>query len=78
MKTKVEWEVAIAEITNTIGQEFPELSKYIDEMPENNSEQGEINAKNLEDYYNSLDEMVHNYATTHKGKISKKGRKDEI
>jgi len=67
MKTKPELEQNIIEITTNIHQEFPELSKYIIEMPENHSENDAVNLKNLEDYYNSLEELVNNYALTHKG-----------
>jgi hypothetical protein len=63
MKTKLEQD--IISITAKIHQEFPELSKYISEMPVNNSEGDEINVKNLEEYYNSLEELVSEYAKKH-------------
>ena len=67
MKTEKEWHQKIINITNKIRQEFPELSKYITEMPVNISEnyKEEINVKNLEDYYCSLVEIVNNYAKVH-------------
>ncbi len=72
MKTKIELEQSIIEITATIHQEFPELSKYISEMPSNNSDNEELNVKNLSKYYNSLENLVIDYATTHIASISKK------
>ncbi len=65
MKTKLELEQDIISITATIHEEFPELSKYIIEIPINNSEEDKINTKNLENYYHSLEEIVSKYANTH-------------
>jgi hypothetical protein len=65
MKTNIEWDQDILKITNTIHQKFPELSKYINEMPENYSENEEVSNKTLEDYYHSLEELVNKYAKTH-------------
>ena len=66
MKTKIEWDEDIFKMITTIQQKFPELSKYIIEMPVEASENDEINVKNLEDYYNSLEELVTNYSKTHR------------
>lgn len=70
MKSKKEWNQAILNITMKIHEEFPELSKYIKEMPvkisENNKD--EIDNKSLKDYYNSLLEMVNEYAKSHQAK----------
>ncbi|WP_445955384.1 hypothetical protein [Yeosuana sp.] len=59
MKTKAELEQDIINITTKINTEFPELSKYISEIPENVSEINTdgIGAKNLKEYYNSLEEL---------------------
>ncbi|AUC84634.1 hypothetical protein CW731_04670 [Polaribacter sp. ALD11] len=65
MKTKIELEQNIISITAKIHNEFPELSKYIIEIPMNDSKEDEVDIKNLEDYYNSLKEIVSNYANTH-------------
>ncbi len=65
MKTKIELEQEIIKLTCSIQQYYPELSKFILEMRENNSEKEEVNIKNLEDYYNSLKELVNKYAITH-------------
>ena len=73
MKTKKELEEQIINITSIIHKEFPELSKYIAEMPANNSENDDVTIKTLEEYYRSLEELVDNYAKTHEGtKVKKK------
>ncbi len=72
MKTKTEWEQDILNITTTINQEFPELSKYINEMPLHNSGNEEMSVKSLEDYFHSLEELVGKYSKTHIGKITAK------
>jgi len=70
MKTKAELEKDITNITTKIHQEFPELSKYIIEMPENFSEKdnAQVGAKSLQEYYNSLEEVLAEYAKTHVAK----------
>ncbi|WP_233592283.1 hypothetical protein [Flavobacterium sp. RSP15] len=65
MKTKMQLEQSIIKITTTINQEYPELSKFIIEMPENNSESEEVTIKSLEEYYNSLKDLLDKYAKTH-------------
>jgi hypothetical protein len=65
MKTKIQLEQNIIKITTTIKQEYPELSKFIIEMPENNSESEEVTIKSLEEYYNSLEDLLNKYAKTH-------------
>lgn len=66
MKTKIELEQKIISITAKIHEEFPELAKHIIEIPINDSEEDGINITNLEDYYQSLNEIVNNYANTHR------------
>ncbi len=65
LKTKPELLQHIISITSKIHNEFPELSKYINEMPENNSVGDEIDIRNLEEYLHSLEDLVNNYADTH-------------
>lgn len=65
MKTKHELEKDITDVTNKIQVEFPELLKYINEMPIKDSDEEEINNKNLEEYYNSLTGLLNKYAQTH-------------
>ncbi|MEO5910501.1 MAG: hypothetical protein ABIP95_06410 [Pelobium sp.] len=74
MKTKIELEQNIISLTATIHQKFPELSKYIMEMPENNAESEKIDLKNLKDYYQSLEELVNRYSKTHTARIVKENR----
>ena len=57
----------ILQITMTIEDKFPELSKYIGEMPVNISTTPncEISIKNLRNYYDSLVSLIENYAPYH-------------
>jgi hypothetical protein len=73
MKTKAELEQDIVNITMKIHMDFPELSKYISEMPENLSRKNNnlIETKNLKEYYNSLEEVLLEYNKTHIPKITK-------
>tara|TARA_B110000908_G_scaffold127058_1_gene149126 strand:+ start:136 stop:342 length:207 start_codon:yes stop_codon:yes gene_type:complete len=68
MKTKIELEHSIVNITDKIHKEFPELVKYITEIPIHISAEAEGNIKNLEDYYSSLEEIINKYSKTHKKK----------
>ncbi|MBC7845139.1 MAG: hypothetical protein H7Y10_01445 [Flavobacterium sp.] len=63
MKTEKELDAAIVQITMKIKDQYPELSKYIIEMPETipNVESPEINRKALQDYYDSLDFLLKDY-----------------
>ena len=67
MKTKAELEQDIINITMKIHMEFPELSKYIAEMPIKISgiDTSEIYSINLKQYYNSLEELLVEYEKTH-------------
>jgi hypothetical protein len=67
MKTEKELNDDILKITMTIKESFPELSKYIEEMPITipNSSNPEINIKTLKDYYDSLDNLMKKYANNH-------------
>jgi hypothetical protein len=66
MKTKIELEQDIISITSKIHREFPELVKYITEIPIHISAEAEGNIKNLENYYSSLEEIIRTYSKTHK------------
>lgn len=57
----------ILQITMTIEDKFPELSKYIGEMPIKISTEPncEISIKNLRAYYDSLVALIENYAPYH-------------
>ncbi len=70
MKTVDELEKEITKITSTIHNHYPELIKYISEMPVTLSvkEPDQPDVKSLLDYYNSLAEVVLEYAKTHGAK----------
>ena len=64
MKTEAQLNDDILKITLMIREKYPELSKYVSEMPITipDVESPEINAKILTDYYDSLKAIVENYA----------------
>lgn len=67
MKTKEELEKDIAQITLKIYEKFPELSKYISEIPiafsaPENEQEDFVNFKH---YYETLQNVVLEYAKTH-------------
>ena len=71
MKTEKELNNDILKITMAIRDNFPELSKYLNEMPvtipvSNNQE---INLKNLQDYFNSLNAFFRKYVINHNIKL---------
>jgi hypothetical protein len=70
MKTKAELEKDIIDIIMKIHTEFPELSKYINEIPEQGPDTGigQLSPWKLKQYYNSLEEIVKEYSITHKEK----------
>jgi hypothetical protein len=57
----------IMAITNEINKRYPELTKYITEMPETNPdiEDPEINKKILREYHESLLQLIQKYKPTH-------------
>lgn len=57
----------ILKITMTIMEQYPELSKYIEEMPVTipNDNNPEIKLGNLKTYYESLSVMLNKYKTEH-------------
>ena len=67
MKTVNEINKDIIETTMVIDETFPELSKYIEEMPVtiSNTNEPEINETNLKDYQSSLDTLLNKYAANH-------------
>ena len=70
MKTEAQLNKEILDITLKINNEYPELSKYITEMPVTipDKEDPEINRKNLADYLNSLETTLKKYTNTHESK----------
>ena len=67
MKTEKELNADILKITMVIQEKFPELSKYIAEMPVTipNVATPEINVKILKDYYDSLEVLMKDYDKNH-------------
>lgn len=67
MKTEKELNADILKITMLIQEKFPELSKYIAEMPVTipNVTTPEITVKILRDYYDSLDILLKDYDKNH-------------
>ncbi len=75
MKTKREWEEDIMNIIAKIREEFPELSKFITEMPLEETQNQEVLMENLKKYYYSLEDLVDQYAKTHQKKRAQKDEK---
>ncbi len=72
MKTETDLEKEIIHITMKIHMEYPELSKYLEEMPINVSENEDaINNNNMKEYYNSLVELLAEYSKTHEANKEK-------
>lgn len=67
MKTEKQLNNDILEITMKIKEKFPELSKYILEMPVTipYTENPEVTRKALLDYYDSLDILLKDYIENH-------------
>lgn len=67
MKTTAAWNRDILEITRDINQKYPELSKFIKEIPQNivSKSSESITVASLEDYHNSLEELRSKYSKTH-------------
>ncbi len=67
MKTEIEWDKDILKITMEIHEKYPELIKFIEEIPVKHVDRDDkqVTLKNLEEYYASLVTMVKNYSKTH-------------
>ena len=67
METEQELNSKILKITMTIQENYPELSKYIAEMPVtiSDTESPKTDINNLRAYYNSLTSLVENYVREH-------------
>ncbi|HCQ13235.1 hypothetical protein [Flavobacterium sp.] len=67
METEEEINAKIMKVTMVIQENYPELSKYLNEMPitipiDSNPE---INVKNLQKYYDTLVALFRNYVAEH-------------
>lgn len=71
MKTEEQLNSDILEITMEIKEKFPELSKYILEMPVTipNIKNPEVTSKALQEYYDSLDILLKEYIENQTKKI---------
>lgn len=67
MQSEKDLNKKIMEITMLIQTKYPELSKYLNEMPATIpiEENPKINSENLQKYYNSLEELMKKYAIEH-------------
>lgn len=67
MESEKDLNAKILEITLLIQDKYPELSKYISEMPVTIpiAENPEINIQNLQKYYDSLDQLLKKYMLEH-------------
>lgn len=67
MQTEKELNDDILKITITINEQFPELSKYIEEMPVTipSTANPQINMKILKEYHDSLMCLLRQYAVNH-------------
>lgn len=68
MKTEKEINDAILKITMKIRNDYPELSKYLSEMPVTipDDSNPDINIKILQDYYKSLENILKKYIPNHR------------
>jgi hypothetical protein len=67
METEAEINAKIMKLTMVISENYPELSKYLNEMPitipiDSNPK---INAKNLQKYYDNLLDIFRKYVAEH-------------
>lgn len=67
MKTEAELNDDILKLIATIKNKFPELAKYIDEMPVTIPALAhpKTDKKALQEYYDSLSELLKNYSLNH-------------
>ena len=67
METEEEINAKILKITMVIHENYPELSKYLNEMPVTIpiDRRPEVNVKNLQKYYETLLTLFRNYVAEH-------------
>jgi len=72
-KVEAELNSQILEVTMTIRKEFPELSHFIEEMPQTvpDMKQPRVTLSNLTNYLESLLEMLKKYREDHRAKSAK-------
>lgn len=67
MKNESDLNKKIFEITMLIQNQHPELWKYLNEMPDTipSIENPKINSESLQEYFNSLEQLLQNYLLEH-------------
>jgi len=67
METEEEINAKILKVTMVIQENYPELSKYLNEMPITVpiDNRPEVNVKNLQKYYDTLLTLFRNYVAEH-------------
>lgn len=67
LESEKELNAKILDITMIIQKKYPELSKYLGEMPVTipDKKRPEISSKNLREYFDSLNSILENYAREH-------------
>lgn len=67
METEEEINAKILKVTMVIQENYPELSKYLNEMPITVpiDSRPEVNVKNLQKYYETLLTLFRNYVAEH-------------
>ena len=67
METEDEINAKILKVTMVIQENYPELSKYLNEMPITIpvDSRPEVNVKNLQKYYDTLLTLFRNYVAEH-------------
>lgn len=65
--TEKDLNAKILKVTLTIQEEFPEMSKFIEELPVTipNEEHPDLELKNLIAYYHTLSSILHKYRLEH-------------
>lgn len=72
METEKELNTKIMKTIMLIQKDYPELAKYIDEMPITipNESHPHVNIKNLKDYFDSLSNVLQDYMLTHEAQTA--------
>lgn len=65
METEQELNAKILEITMVIQEKYPELSKYLGEMPAAIADEKKPGIKSLKEYYDSLNALLQKYILGH-------------
>jgi len=61
MKTEKELNKEIVDLTMEIRNDYPELTKYLEELTVSIPDSGQLNIKALDDYRNTLKSMMEKY-----------------